>query len=244
MKEQRIKRAFFCIVWSFLILLGFHCINNSDPFIDGEEKIIIQQRFKPVLEEYTSISLENIPPPEGIEQFSHRGQIAVIDGNTGQLHWWHFSSLPKGLRATRPEDVKTLVVITTSEQHLFSYNGSLIRTDGSRTNGIPVYRETISVKIIDIKAKATLATSTFRGAGKNSFPDKATITNIAPRMEGGWYVLEEVNGHRNHRIFILKDDSGEPYGITDADSSEALYEKMLDFVVDAWDDSVTQTINT
>jgi hypothetical protein len=200
--------------------------------IRGDDEIALQQKFNPMLVKYsklimgdsTNVVESNIP--------RIRGKIAFIDGDTGKLDDRHFSSYPKGLRATFPSEVRTLVVIHRQIIDLFDYEGGLVRPDGTSTDNIPVYRIDWYVKIIDITKQSVVATKTLFGIGREVYPGKAFVFNFSRNRGMEYLVMEEEGSRKRTQFVILKDKKDIPFGITASDPD--IFRDFENYIIDMW----------
>ena len=103
--------------------------------------------FKPHLAEY-------LAPTNGpVAQGPLKGKVIVLDRVKGDVDWDVFFDLPADLRAGKPEEVGTVVVIDWSKEKIDEYK-----------NGAPAYMQAGKVTVIDHARRAVVASSEFKGA--------------------------------------------------------------------------------
>ena len=102
--------------------------------------------FKPHMAEY-------LAPTNGpLGQGPAKGKMIVLDRKTGDVDWDVFFALPDGLRADRPEDVGTVVLIDWSKEQIDQYK-----------NGAPAYRQSAKATVIDHARRAVIGTTQVQG---------------------------------------------------------------------------------
>ena len=235
MTRERLGNIAYGTLMGFILALCgyiYYDSNIVNTSIGEDERSSVSEAFETVLTDYSALSrILDLGMSEAIRL--HRGGVLIIDGTTAELSSLQFGRFPRGLIATRPEDVKTLVVVDRDEELIFTYyQGGLRRSNGTYTQGVPVYREVYFVRTIDTVKRVTLSSTELSGPGGDVFPDRAAAVTV--NEEGGAYRLESTEDGRRSRmnVVVLTDENGEPYGIRE---SAGLDVKVREYIAKLWD---------